>query len=72
MERLSLSLPDHITTQVRHIAEEDGATISAWVAHAIETQILLRNGRKAVAAWEKEHGEITEEMMDIVEKRWLE
>ena len=70
MERLSLSLPEALAVRIRDAAHADGASLSAWLAHAAESQLLLRNAGKAIAAWEREHGEITESELAAVERAW--
>ena len=70
MERLSLSLPEDLAVRIRAAALADGASLSAWLARAAESQLLLRNASKAIAAWEHEHGEITEAELAAVERAW--
>ncbi len=72
MERLSLSLPDDLAARIRLAAHDDRASLSAWLARAAESQLLLRNAGKAIAAWEREHGEITEAELAAVERAWRE
>ncbi len=70
MERLSLSLPDELAGRIRDAAQADGATLSAWLARAAESQLLLRNAAHAIAEWEHEHGAITEVEIASVERAW--
>lgn len=70
MERLSLSLPEELAVRIRAAALADGASLSAWLARAAESQLLLRNASQAIAAWEREHGEITESELAAVERAW--
>lgn len=72
MERLSLSLPEDLAVRIRDAAHAEGASLSAWLAHAAESQLLLRNASKAIAAWEREHGEITDAELAAVERAWRE
>ncbi len=72
MERLSLSLPDDLAVRIRDAAHADGTTLSAWLAHAAESQLLLRNASGAIVAWEQEHGEITDAELAAVERAWRE
>lgn len=72
MERLSLSLPEDLAVRIRDAALADGASLSAWLAQAAESRLLLRNASKAIAEWEREHGEITEAELAAVERAWRE
>lgn len=72
MERLSLSLPEGLAARIRDAAQADGSTLSAWLARAAESRLLLRNASLAIAAWEREHGEITDEELAAVEGAWRE
>ncbi len=72
MERLSLSFPEDLAVRIRDAALADGASISASLAQAAESQLLLRNASKAIAAWERDHGEITEAELAAVERAWRE
>lgn len=70
MERLSVSLPEELAGRIREAANEDGSTLSAWLAHAAESQLLLRNARHAIAAWERDHGPIADAELAAVERAW--
>lgn len=72
MERLSLSLPEDLAARIRDAARAEGSTLSAWLARAAESRLLLRNAADAIAAWEREHGEITAEELQAVERAWRE
>ena len=70
VDRVSLSLPADLGKQVRAAAREDRAALSAWFAEAAETKLLLRNARLAIAAYEAEHGVISEAELDQVGAAW--
>lgn len=72
MERLSLSLPEDLAARIRDAAHADGSTLSAWLARAAESRLLLRNASQAIAAWEREHGAISDEELAAVERAWRE
>ncbi len=72
MERLSLSLPEDLAARIREAAQADGSTLSAWLARAAESRLLLRNASLAIGDWEREHGEITEAELAAVERAWRE
>jgi hypothetical protein len=70
MERLSLSLPNDLAGRIRDAARADGSSLSAWLARAAESQLLLRNAAGAIAAWEREHGEISQAEIEAAERAW--
>lgn len=70
MEHLSVSVPEELASQIREAAREDGTTLSAWLGQAAESKLLLRNALRAVADWEREHGEITDEQLAQMERTW--
>ena len=70
MERLSLSLPEDLAARIRDAAHADGSTLSGWLAQAAESRLLLRKASRAIADWEREHGEITEAELATVERAW--
>lgn len=72
MERRSLSLPEDLAARIRGAARAEGATLSAWLARAAESRLLLRDASAAIAAWERERGEITEAGLEAVERAWRE
>ena len=70
MERLSISLPEHLAREVRDVAREDGLTLSSLVAAALAKELRLRHARAAIAEWEGEHGAISAEELERVRARW--
>ena len=70
MERFSISRPAQLAHEVRAVAREDGLTLSAVVAEALARELRLRQARAAIAAWEGEHGAITEDELERVRSRW--
>jgi len=51
----SVSLDEHVAEQIEAAAREDGTTFSGWLSAALEEQLNLREGRRAMAEWEAEH-----------------
>lgn len=70
MERLSISLPKDLAARVREAAQADGSTLSAFFVRAAESHLLCCQASQAIAAWEREHGEITEQELAEVERVW--
>ena len=72
MERLSISVPDELASSIRAAANDEGSTLSAWIAHAAETQLKLAGARRLIAEWETEHGVITPEEVHRARHAWRE
>lgn len=70
MHRLSISLPEALARDLRRAVADDDESLSSFVVQAIESRLLLRNARRAIADWEREHGAITEEELKRVERWW--
>ena len=51
----SVSLDEQVAEQIEVAAREDGTTFSGWLSAALEEQLTLREGRRAMADWEAEH-----------------
>ncbi|KAA1419174.1 hypothetical protein F0U44_12035 [Nocardioides humilatus] len=51
----SVSLDERVAAQIEVAAREDGTSFSGWLSAAVEEQLLLRDGRRAMAEWEAEH-----------------
>lgn len=68
--RISISLPARLAAQVRKAARRERAAVSVWVADAAEKKLLLENARNAIAAYERNHGEISEDELVLAERAW--
>ncbi|MFN0030382.1 MAG: hypothetical protein ACKV2O_24780 [Acidimicrobiales bacterium] len=55
----SVSLDDAVAERVERAAGEDGVSFSAWLSHAAEHRLLVREGLRGVAEWEAEAGALT-------------
>lgn len=51
----SVSLDERVAEQIEAAAREDGTSFSDWLSAALEEQLTLREGRRAMAEWEAEH-----------------
>lgn len=65
-EKFSASMEDALLAQSRADAEEEGVSLSAWLAEAARDRLRLRGLRRVVAVYEAEHGVITEAEMAAV------
>ena len=59
--KLAISVDPQVHAQIRLAAAEDGVSISAWITEAARRALIIRDGLAAVAEWEGEHGEFTDE-----------
>ncbi len=66
IEKFSASIEEALLAQSREDAEQEGVSLSTWLAEAARDRLRLRGLRRAVAAYEAEHGAITEEEMETV------
>lgn len=57
----SVSLPISVYGALEAQAAREGLTVSAALAEAAEIWLSTRRGRRAVRAWEREHGALTAE-----------
>jgi hypothetical protein len=64
-EKRSVSLPPELARAIDDAAAADNTTFSAWLADTAARRLRLDTGRRAIAAWEAEHGPLTpEELAD--------
>src|SRR5204863_7467760 len=69
--KLAISFDATLADDVQRAAErETGGNVSAWMAEAARAQLRLRALDTALAAYEAEHGEITEAELAEVDKVW--
>ncbi len=61
VQKLSISLDEHVAAAAAASAERQGLSLSAWLTRAAEQALAIEDGLAAVAEWETEHGALTEE-----------
>ncbi len=61
VERLTVSIESELASAVREAANADEQNVSAWLADAARRQLANRGLRDVVAAWEREHGDFSDE-----------
>lgn len=59
--KYSASMDTDLLADVETFAAEDGVTVSAWIAKAVEDRVALLGLRRLIDDWQAEHGEFTEE-----------
>jgi hypothetical protein len=57
----SVSLDPEVAAAAEEAAAEEGVSFSTWLSHAAERQLLVREGMRGVAEWEKSAGSLTAE-----------
>ncbi len=57
----SVSLAPDLLLAIKRAAREEGMTISGWLARTASHRLRIEAGRRAIAAWEREHGPLTAE-----------
>lgn len=55
----SISLPPELAEDIERAAESEGQTVSRWIAQTAARRLKLEAGRRAIAAWESDHGALT-------------
>jgi hypothetical protein len=59
VRKLSVALDESIAASASQAAHTAGVSLSAWLSRAAEHELALERGRRAVKAWEREHGVLT-------------
>lgn len=58
--KLAITVDPEVHAGILAAAAEDGTSVSAWITAAARRALLVRDGLRAVAEWEAEHGAFTE------------
>ena len=61
VRKLSVALDESIAASASRAAQTAGVSLSAWLSRAAVHELALDRGRRAVVAWEREHGALTDE-----------
>ena len=67
--KLAITVDPDVHAQVLQAAAEEGVSISAWMTTAARRTLLVRDGLRAVADWEEEHGRLTEAELQAARRR---
>lgn len=67
--KLAITVDADVHERLAAAAAEDGVSISAWLTDAARRALLVRDGLAAVAEWEQEHGELTDEELAAARAR---
>jgi len=61
--KLAITVDRDVHTKVLRAARRQKQSVSAWMTAAARRQLAIRDGLTAVAEWESEHGELSEDEM---------
>ncbi len=61
VRKLSVALDESIAVSASRAARTAGVSLSAWLSRAAVHELALERGRRAVVAWESEHGALTDD-----------
>lgn len=67
--KLAITVDPEVHAGVVAAASEEGVSVSAWMTNAARCALLVRDGLKAVADWEAEHGSFSERELADARKR---
>lgn len=67
--KLAITVDAGVHEQVLAAASEEGVSVSAWMTEAARRALRVRDGLRAVAEWEQEHGPLTEAELDAARRR---
>jgi hypothetical protein len=70
--KLAITVDPEVHAGVVAAASEEGVSVSAWMTSAARRALLVRDGLKAVAEWEAEHGPLSETELADARKRVAE
>lgn len=67
--KLAITVDADVYEQVRAASADEGVSVSAWMTAAARRALLVRDGLRAVAEWEQEHGAFSEAELDAARCR---
>ncbi len=70
--KLAITVDPDVHAGVVAAASEEGVSVSAWMTKAARRALLVRDGLKAVAEWEAEHGPLSESELAEARRRVAE
>lgn len=67
--KLAISVDRDVHAKVVRAARAEHTSVSAWMTAAARRALLIREGLAGVAAWEAEHGALSEAELDQARRR---
>jgi hypothetical protein len=66
---MAITVDPDVHERVVAAAADEGLSVSAWMTEAARRALLLRDGLRAVAEWESEHGALSDEEIERARRR---
>jgi len=71
VEKIAASFPPELLEEIRQDAADEGApSISSWLSDAARLKLRRHRASAVLAAYEADHGEITEAELSAVQMEW--
>jgi hypothetical protein len=67
--KLAITVDRDVHAKVVRAARAEHKSVSAWMTNAARRALLMRDGLAAIAEWESEHGELSQEELDRARTR---
>lgn len=67
--KLAITVDPDVHERVVEAAVEEGVSVSAWMTDAARRTLLVRDGLRAVAEWERDHGPLSEDELAAARRR---
>jgi len=67
--KLAITVDPMVHEQVVAAAAAEGVSVSAWMTNAARRALVVRDGLRAVAEWEAEHGAFTDAELNAARRR---
>jgi hypothetical protein len=69
--KIAITVDPEVHAQVIAAAEADAVSVSAWMTGAAREALRRREGLAAIAEWEAQHGQLSEQEMRNARRRVL-
>ena len=69
-EKIAISLVPGLADEIRSAADDEGKSVSGWLADAAQRKLRQRAARQALESYEVEHGSISEDELREVRELW--
>jgi hypothetical protein len=68
VRKLSVALDDHVAESASRAAQTAGLSLSAWLSRAAQHELAIERGLRAVRAWERDHGALTDDELRAADR----
>ena len=70
--KLAITVDPVVHEQLIAAAAEERVSVSSWMTAAARRALLVRDGLRAVAEWEQDHGRLTDAELESARRRVVE